>query len=152
MSLENHDVKVDLVGGEDLDISPLTTLEPTLQVASFEEAGVSEAVIKVVHNIGWTAPTPVQGMCLPLTTKGRDVAGFAQTGTGKTGVFVITVAERLYSAEPPERKRSDVAVPEVLVLTPTRELTMQIDDDANNICDYFMMMVSPTQRKDGRTQ
>lgn len=133
MNLENHDVNVDALAIEDLEVTSVPPLEQTHQVTSFEEAGVSEAVITVVHKIGWTAPTPVQGMCLPLTTKGRDVAGFAQTGTGKTGVFVITVAERLHNAEAPERKRTDVAVPEVVVLTPTRELTMQIDDDATRV-------------------
>ena len=46
-------------------------------VASFEEAGLSANVIAAVRKIGWQQPTPVQGMCLPLTTKGRDVAGFA---------------------------------------------------------------------------
>jgi ATP-dependent RNA helicase RhlB len=102
-------------------------------VASFEEAGLSANVIAAVRKIGWQQPTPVQGMCLPLTTKGRDVAGFAQTGTGKTGVFVMTVAERLCGQQPPKRERKDVAVPEVLVLTPTRELTMQIDDDAQKV-------------------
>ena len=102
-------------------------------VASFEEAGLSANVIAAVRKIGWQQPTPVQGMCLPLTTKGRDVAGFAQTGTGKTGVFVMTVAERLCGQHPPKRERKDVAVPEVLVLTPTRELTMQIDDDAQKV-------------------
>ncbi len=102
-------------------------------VATFEEAGVSPGVIAAVNKIGWSAPTPVQGMCLPLTIQGRDVAGFAQTGTGKTGVFVITVAERLFGKPAPERLRKDVAVPEVLVLTPTRELAIQIDDDAQNV-------------------
>lgn len=102
-------------------------------VTSFEDAGLSEDVIAAVRRIGWQQPTPVQGMCLPLTTKGRDVAGFAQTGTGKTGVFVMTVAQKLYGQHAPSRSRSDVAVPEVLVLTPTRELTMQIDDDAKKV-------------------
>jgi ATP-dependent RNA helicase RhlB len=102
-------------------------------VTSFEDAGLSADVIAAVRKIGWDQPTPVQGMCLPLTTKGRDVAGFAQTGTGKTGVFVMTVAERLYGQDAAKRDRKDVAVPEVLVLTPTRELTMQIDDDAQKV-------------------
>ncbi len=133
MTLENNDLN-------DSDAAEMTLLEKirkaeanVLTVATFEEAGVSPEVIEAIKKGGWTAPTPVQGMCLPLTVQGRDVAGFAQTGTGKTGVFVITVAQRLNGTTPPERQRKDVAVPEVLVLTPTRELTMQIDDDAKGI-------------------
>lgn len=133
MTLENSNLNDD-------DSAEMTLLEkiklaeaPLPAVATFEEAGVSPEVIAAITKSGWTAPTAVQGMCLPLTIQGRDVAGFAQTGTGKTGVFVITVAQRLHGSPPPERQRKDVAVPEVLVLTPTRELTMQIDDDAKGI-------------------
>jgi ATP-dependent RNA helicase RhlB len=133
MNLENQDVTSEPIDLEEIE-TPLAIIpQDTPQAATFEDAGVSQAVIDVIRGIGWTAPTPVQGMCLPLTTKGRDVAGFAQTGTGKTGVFVITVAERLHNDPPPSRKHSDVASPEVVVLTPTRELTMQIDDDAKKV-------------------
>ena len=108
-------------------------VEKIPEVKTFEEAGISQEIIDTVASIGWTAPTPVQGMCLPLTIQGRDVAGFAQTGTGKTGVFIITVAQRMRDQPPPERPRKDVAIPEVVVLTPTRELAMQIDDDAKRV-------------------
>jgi ATP-dependent RNA helicase RhlB len=133
MTLENNDLGEDESGELTLleKIKKAEELVPT--AATFEEAGVSPDVVAAIKKSGWNAPTPVQGMCLPLTIQGRDVAGFAQTGTGKTGVFVITVAERLYGKAPPERLKIDVAVPEVLVLTPTRELTMQIDDDAQNV-------------------
>jgi ATP-dependent RNA helicase RhlB len=115
---------------------PLVDVSEMIEaVSSFEDAGLSPAVIHAVRKVGWQQPTPVQGMCLPLTTKGRDVAGFAQTGTGKTGVFVMTVAERLSGQHTIKRERNDTAVPEVLVLTPTRELAMQIDDDAKKVIE-----------------
>ena len=133
MSLENQDLTMDETLPDDIDLPVLKVEDVIPAVKTFEEAGVSPDVIAAVQKIGWSAPTPVQGMCLPLTIQGRDVAGFAQTGTGKTGVFVITVAERLYGKPSPARARNDVAVPEVLVLTPTRELTMQIDDDAQRV-------------------
>jgi ATP-dependent RNA helicase RhlB len=104
-------------------------------VSSFEEAGISAEIIAAAAKNGWTNPTPVQGMCLPLTVQGRDVAGFAQTGTGKTAVFILTVAQRMHLQPPPVSERPDVAVPEVVVLTPTRELTMQIDEDAKKILE-----------------
>lgn len=133
MNIENNgleSMELDM-DGESSSVVPLADVLPSAK--TFEEAGVSSEVISAVQKIGWQQPTPVQGMCLPLTIKGRDVAGFAQTGTGKTGVFVITVAERLSHEPPPARAKRDVAVPEVLVLTPTRELAMQIDDDAQKV-------------------
>jgi len=133
MNLENNELHSEESDAEQ-SIQPILKEEASVPTATtFEEAGVSAEIIDAVKKIGWNAPTPVQGMCLPLTTKGRDVAGFAQTGTGKTGVFVITVAERLFNQAPPQRDKKDVAVPEVVVLTPTRELTMQIDDDAQKV-------------------
>ncbi len=104
-------------------------------VESFEEAGISEQIIAAAAQIGWTKPTPVQGMCLPLTVQGKDVAGFAQTGTGKTAVFILTVAQRMLNQPSPDRPRKEVAIPEVIVLTPTRELTMQIDEDAKRVLE-----------------
>ena len=143
MTLENQDLGVDESGSEEIEKPVIKTEELIPSAATFEEAGISPDVIAAVQKIGWSAPTPVQGMCLPLTTKGRDVAGFAQTGTGKTGVFVITVAERLNGKPSPERSRKDVAVPEVVVLTPTRELTMQIDDDARRVLDSLNIQSVP---------
>lgn len=143
MNLENQDFNVDVSDVDDVELAPPTLSDDIPQVASFDDAGVSQEVAAAVREIGWLAPTPVQGMCLPLTTKGRDVAGFAQTGTGKTGVFVITVAERLHKENAPERKRGDVAVPEVVVLTPTRELAMQIDDDAKRVLSVLKIKSVP---------
>jgi ATP-dependent RNA helicase RhlB len=108
-----------------------TLLTPSEVELNFSDVGLDQKIIDIAQNIGWTKPTPVQGMCLPLTTAGRDVAGFAQTGTGKTGVFVLTVAQKLLHAEP--SSAGHVCTPEVVVLTPTRELAMQIDDDAKRI-------------------
>jgi ATP-dependent RNA helicase RhlB len=131
-------------GAQSVTGSPPTALEldrviPVSDVVhgvdSFLEAGIDQAIVDAAASIGWTAPTPVQGMCLPLTVKGRDVAGFAQTGTGKTGVFILTVAQRMLNEKAPERLKKDVAIPEVVVLTPTRELTMQIDDDAKRVLE-----------------
>lgn len=133
MDLENKELNSQELGFDD-EVPTLKEVPNSFPaVESFEDAGVSAVVIAAVQKIGWQRPTPVQGMCLPLTTKGLDVAGFAQTGTGKTGVFVITVAERLNGEPPVQRSKKDVAVPEVLVLTPTRELAMQIDDDAKKV-------------------
>ena len=75
---------------------------------------------------GFTHCTPIQEKVLPLSLAGRDVAGQAQTGTGKTAAFLITLFTRLLAHERPGRP----AAPRALVIAPTRELVVQIADDA----------------------
>jgi ATP-dependent RNA helicase RhlB len=77
---------------------------------------------------GFTRCTPIQALTLPITLAGRDVAGQAQTGTGKTLAFLVTVINRLLSKPAlAERKPED---PRALILAPTRELAIQIHKDA----------------------
>lgn len=108
----------------------LTTETPVVDLKlSFEDLNLHPTLVKEIQSIGWTQPTPVQQMCLPLTIAGRDVAGFAQTGTGKTGVFLITLANKILR-ERDSGEGSRQEGPIAVVLTPTRELAMQINGDA----------------------
>src|SRR5690606_37598178 len=66
-----------------------------ISFASFEEAGLNPKLLTAIAKAGWEKPTTIQSLCLPITLKGQDLAGFAQTGTGKTGVFLISIAQRL---------------------------------------------------------
>jgi ATP-dependent RNA helicase RhlB len=80
---------------------------------------------------GFTRCTPIQDMTLPIALTGRDVAGQAQTGTGKTAAFLIAVMNRLLTTPAvAERKDSD---PRALIIAPTRELAIQIEKDAEAI-------------------
>ena len=80
---------------------------------------------------GFTRCTPIQDMTLPIALSGRDVAGQAQTGTGKTAAFLIAVMNRLLTTPAvAERKDSD---PRALIIAPTRELAIQIEKDAEAI-------------------
>ncbi|WP_255436884.1 DEAD/DEAH box helicase, partial [Rhodanobacter sp. PCA2] len=80
---------------------------------------------------GFTRCTPIQELTLPVALFGRDVAGQAQTGTGKTCAFLVALMNRLLTTPAvAERKDSD---PRALVIAPTRELAIQIDKDARNI-------------------
>ena len=80
---------------------------------------------------GFTRCTPIQEMTLPLALSGRDVAGQAQTGTGKTCAFLVALMNRLLTTPAvAERKDND---PRALVIAPTRELAIQIDKDAKAI-------------------
>ena len=84
----------------------------------FAALGLSDAVLDAVRDAGYTEPTPIQREAIPLILKGRDIMGLAQTGTGKTAAFTLPIIERL--AGGPRRTR-------VLILTPTRELCVQVE-------------------------
>src|SRR5215470_11562621 len=79
-----------------------------------------------IRAAGFTRCTPIQEKVLPLSLAGRDVAGQAQTGTGKTAAFLITIFTRLLQRERSGRGGG----PRALVIAPTRELVVQITDDA----------------------
>jgi ATP-dependent RNA helicase RhlB len=97
-------------------------------VADFSLLGLHEGVLAALKRVKYVRPTDVQALCLPHTIEGRDIAGFAQTGTGKTAVFLITASHRLLSEE---MKSGEKGAPAVLVLVPTRELAAQIQSEAD---------------------
>jgi ATP-dependent RNA helicase RhlE len=90
------------------------------EAATFAGLGLSETRLAAIEAQGWTSPTPIQTKAIPSALEGRDVVGIAQTGTGKTGAFMIPSLERI---EPG-------AGLQVLVLCPTRELAQQVAEDA----------------------
>ncbi len=95
---------------------------------SFSEFDLHPALLAGLEAAGFSRCTPIQALTLPITLPGRDVAGQAQTGTGKTLAFLITVMNRLLTRPAlAERKPED---PRALILAPTRELAIQIHKDA----------------------
>ncbi|BAY12198.1 DEAD/DEAH box helicase [Calothrix sp. NIES-2098] len=86
---------------------------------SFQELGISQERVEHLEKIGFTTPTNIQSQAIPQLLAGRDVVGQSQTGTGKTAAFSLPILERL--------DISQRAV-QALVLTPTRELAMQVHD------------------------
>jgi ATP-dependent RNA helicase RhlB len=89
---------------------------------------------KGLDEAGFARCTPIQALTLPVALTGRDVAGQAQTGTGKTCAFLVAMMNRLLTQPAvAERKDSD---PRALVIAPTRELAIQIEKDAKNIGRY----------------
>ena len=93
---------------------------------SFDNLGLSPLIKHNLHGLGYRAPTPVQAKAIPLGLEGRDVIGSAQTGTGKTAAFGLPIIERLMlrAAVSPLKPRQ----PRALVLTPTRELALQVNE------------------------
>ncbi len=92
----------------------------------FSELQLPPQVLQGVKDAGFNACTPIQAKTLPLALAGKDVAGQAQTGTGKTAAFLIALFTRLLSQPRAEQSRQ----PRALILAPTRELVVQIDNDA----------------------
>lgn len=100
---------------------PMTTEEQTSYVPthSFADFGLSEALVKSIAYKGYTAPTPIQDQTIPFLLEGRDVIGQANTGTGKTAAFLIPLIDKML------KNRNQKA----LVVAPTRELALQIQDE-----------------------
>jgi ATP-dependent RNA helicase RhlB len=101
--------------------SPLTD-------TTFSSLKLAEPLQRSVANTGFTHCTPIQAATLPMALEGRDVAGQAQTGTGKTAAFLLATMQRLLTRPAPEDRRKND--PLALIVAPTRELAIQIHKDA----------------------
>ncbi|MCC2600339.1 DEAD/DEAH box helicase [Sphingobacterium sp. FBM7-1] len=88
---------------------------------SFKNFGIIDPIIKAVNDIGYTLATPIQKQAIPLILEGKDIIGCAQTGTGKTAAFALPILQLL------ESDTKKYKMPRALVLVPTRELAIQID-------------------------
>ena len=94
----------------------------------FLSLDLPDSVQRGIQAAGFTTCTPIQEETLPISLRGRDIAGQAQTGTGKTAAYLIAIFTRLLRE--PDRRRKGVAAPRALVIAPTRELAVQIHSDA----------------------
>ena len=91
-------------------------------MSAFSQLGLSTAIDKKARSLNWTEPTPIQTQAIPLILKGQDLMAIAQTGSGKTGAFLLPILDRLPDC-------SHFKGPAALVLAPTRELALQIDQN-----------------------
>lgn len=91
---------------------------------TFENLNLVEPILKALQEEGYETPTPIQGEAIPIVLKGNDLLGCAQTGTGKTAAFSIPILQNLYKRGVQKGRREIKA----LVLTPTRELAIQIGE------------------------
>jgi ATP-dependent RNA helicase RhlE len=94
----------------------------------FRSLNIIEPILKAVEEEGYTTPTPIQEQSIPIILNGTDLLGCAQTGTGKTAAFAIPILQILRSTQTNERKRKIRS----LILTPTRELAIQIGESFNS--------------------
>jgi ATP-dependent RNA helicase RhlE len=103
-------------------------------VTDFASLGLSQPVLAAIADAGYSEPTPIQAQAIPLIVQGRDVMGLAQTGTGKTAAFTLPIVDRLIDG--PRRTR-------VLVLTPTRELCIQVEESVRKYAKHAPLGVAP---------
>ncbi|MBN1573133.1 MAG: DEAD/DEAH box helicase [Deltaproteobacteria bacterium] len=103
----------------DLDLPPIKT---------FEEFNLKDSIALGIKDMGFLQPTNIQSMALPYTLGGLDLIGQAQTGTGKTAAFLITIFEKLLKTG--EKSSS---LPRALIIAPTRELAVQIEKEARSL-------------------
>lgn len=91
-------------------------------IVSFEQAGLDPRVLANVKRAGYTVPTPIQKHGIPVLQKGRDLMACAQTGSGKTAAFLLPMIDRLVK----EPRNEDAGYPQAVIVTPTRELCLQV--------------------------
>jgi ATP-dependent RNA helicase RhlB len=104
----------------------------------FDELPIPGPVLQGIAETGFTTCTPIQEQTLPITLTGTDIAGQAQTGTGKTAAFLISLFTRLLANEKPAGR------PRALILAPTRELVVQIEADAKQLgahCGFVVQAI-----------
>lgn len=92
---------------------------------SFQKLNVIEPILSALQSEGYTTPTPIQAQAIPYVLSRRDILGCAQTGTGKTAAFAIPILQLLTENKTPEQGKRRI---KTLVLTPTRELAIQIGE------------------------
>jgi superfamily II DNA/RNA helicase len=101
-------------------------------VSLFTSLGLNSKIMKAVDEMGYKEPTPIQTLAIPKILEGADLFASAQTGTGKTAAFMLPIINLL--ADQPEKKTNK---PSILILVPTRELAMQVADEAKKYTKYL---------------
>jgi ATP-dependent RNA helicase RhlE len=105
---------------------------------SFDSLGLSEPLVRAVHELGYTSPTPIQKQAIPAVLAGGDLLAGAQTGTGKTAGFTLPILQRLASPRAGQaagtRRQHTVRA---LILTPTRELAAQVEESVRAYGKYL---------------
>ena len=102
----------------------------------FQNLNISTTILQALNTMGFEEPTPIQAEAIPVALQGQDMIGQAQTGTGKTAAFGIPVLEKILASS----KTSNV---QTIVLSPTRELAMQVAEELNHLAQYTSIQALP---------
>src|SRR3989339_794244 len=100
---------------------------------SFQELNLSKPLQTAIDELGFESPTPIQTQAYPVILSGRDIVGIAQTGTGKTYAYMLPLLRDL--------KFSKEIQPRIVILVPTRELVMQVVEQAQSLMKYLNLRV-----------
>ena len=100
----------------------------------FEDLHISEPILRALNDMGFEEPTPIQREAIPVAKSGQDMIGQAQTGTGKTAAFGIPALEQVDPT---------IQDPQVLILSPTRELAIQVAEELNKIAQHTNIQALP---------
>ena len=95
---------------------------------NFEQFGFNKQILNAIEAIGYTDPTLIQQKAIPPIINGQDVLGIAQTGTGKTAAYLLPIIKKLGFAQD--------QIPRAVILAPTRELAMQIEENTISLCQF----------------
>lgn len=94
----------------------------------FQELNLNKQLLNAIDDLGYENPTPIQEKVIPLGLNGHDIIGIAQTGTGKTAAFLLPILMQVKYAQGDS--------PRVLILEPTRELAIQVEEECEKFCKY----------------
>ena len=107
---------------------------PSKGATKFGELTLNSRIVQALVNMGFEEPTPIQQKTIPISLEGKDIIGQAQTGTGKTAAFAIPVLEKI------DARLNGV---QALIITPTRELAIQVAEEISNIGKYCRVRALP---------
>jgi len=117
-------------------VDSLTTFfNSNYRQVSFNNLQLIEPLLRALQHEGYTIPTPIQEQAIPVLLQGRDIRACAQTGTGKTAAFAIPLLQ-LMSEDMDQQPRRHI---KALILTPTRELAIQIEDSFKSYGKYLSL-------------
>ncbi|HBO9081386.1 TPA: ATP-dependent RNA helicase RhlB [Pseudomonas aeruginosa] len=109
-------------------------VEPQEGKTRFHDFNLAPSLMHAIHDLGFPYCTPIQAQVLGFTLRGQDAIGRAQTGTGKTAAFLISIITQLLQTPPPKERY--MGEPRALIIAPTRELVVQIAKDAAALTKY----------------
>ena len=104
-------------------------------MTTFAELGLAPDILRALDDMGYATPTPIQEQVIPLAMRGGDILGAAQTGTGKTAAFALPLIQRLLPFANTSTSPAKHPI-RALILTPTRELAIQVEESINAYCKH----------------
>jgi ATP-dependent RNA helicase DDX3X len=125
-----HSTGLDFAKYEDIPVQASALFLP---IHSFEECRFPSSLLDNLHRLSYSVPTPVQKYVISAALEGRDIIAIAQTGSGKTAAFMIPIIHKMILNGPPANSSQKAARPVALILAPTRELAIQIHEEARKL-------------------